>query len=192
MDRFNKIKEDNLAKIKHDKSSKGSIDEPILALVDQINSLPDFFTTSSCSGRISVIKDDKEITKQRNAWVFKKHQEVTIEELKMLKLPKERCSLKFETVILHIATNSIDNAFKMLKIARDSGWKKSGIISYKKNKIMLECSSTEVLAMPFSKEGRIIANDEILEEFCNQANEKLEKAHLKIEKFLKNLQLLKD
>ncbi|MDI3473989.1 MAG: tRNA wybutosine-synthesizing protein 3 [Candidatus Woesearchaeota archaeon] len=189
---FNKIKEDNLAKIKHDKSAKGSIDKPILPLVNKINELPDFFTTSSCSGRISVIKDDKGITKQRDAWIFKKHEAVKVEELKNLVLPKERCSLKFETVILHIAANSIDNAFKMLKIARDSGWKKSGIISFKKNKIMLECSSTETLAMPFSKGGRMIANDELLEEFCNQANEKLEKAHLKIEKFLKNLKLLKD
>lgn len=35
-----------------DKSPKGSVDAPVVALVDLINTHPAFFTTSSCSGRI--------------------------------------------------------------------------------------------------------------------------------------------
>ena len=37
-----------------DASPKGSIDTPIVSLIANINSLPQFVTTSSCSGRISV------------------------------------------------------------------------------------------------------------------------------------------
>ena len=37
-----------------DASPKGSIDTPIISLITQINRLPQFVTTSSCSGRISV------------------------------------------------------------------------------------------------------------------------------------------
>ena len=40
-----------------DNSKKGSIDEPIVDLVSFINNLNDFFTTSSCSGRIAVISE---------------------------------------------------------------------------------------------------------------------------------------
>ncbi|EDO43290.1 predicted protein [Nematostella vectensis] len=40
-----------------DLSKKGSIDEPIVNLVDYINGLDAFFTTSSCSGRISVFTE---------------------------------------------------------------------------------------------------------------------------------------
>ena len=40
-----------------DLSRKGSIDEPIVELVDYINTKADFFTTSSCSGRICVHED---------------------------------------------------------------------------------------------------------------------------------------
>ena len=37
-----------------DASPKGSIDIPIISLITEINRLPQFVTTSSCSGRISV------------------------------------------------------------------------------------------------------------------------------------------
>ena len=37
-----------------DQSRKGSIDAPIVDLINFINEHNDFFTTSSCSGRISV------------------------------------------------------------------------------------------------------------------------------------------
>lgn len=37
-----------------DASPKGSIDTPIIPLITEINTIPQFVTTSSCSGRISV------------------------------------------------------------------------------------------------------------------------------------------
>lgn len=43
-----------------DLSRKGSVDEPIVELVDFINSLDNYFTTSSCSGRIVVLADTPE------------------------------------------------------------------------------------------------------------------------------------
>jgi tRNA(Phe) wybutosine-synthesizing methylase Tyw3 len=46
-----------------DLSRKGSVDEPIKELVDFINSLASYFTTSSCSGRIVVLADTPEEVK---------------------------------------------------------------------------------------------------------------------------------
>jgi tRNA wybutosine-synthesizing protein 3 len=42
-----------------DRSPKGSIDEGIRELVDEINALPGLVTTSSCAGRISVFLEGK-------------------------------------------------------------------------------------------------------------------------------------
>ena len=42
---------------KVDLSRKGSVDEPIAELVSYINSLSDFYTTSSCSGRLAVVQE---------------------------------------------------------------------------------------------------------------------------------------
>ena len=43
----------------NDRSPKGSIDEGIRELVDEINNIPGLVTTSSCAGRISVFLEGK-------------------------------------------------------------------------------------------------------------------------------------
>ena len=50
---FDKQKAKSLSGI--DNSRKGSVDSRIIELVDFINQLEDFFTTSSCSGRLALI-----------------------------------------------------------------------------------------------------------------------------------------
>ncbi len=52
---FQKQKDSSLSGI--DYSKKGSIDKPIVDLVGFINGLENFFTTSSCSGRIAIISE---------------------------------------------------------------------------------------------------------------------------------------
>ena len=52
---FNKQKESCLSQA--DLSKKGSIDDQIIDLVQYINAHENFFTTSSCSGRISVFSE---------------------------------------------------------------------------------------------------------------------------------------
>ena len=54
---------------KKDKSKKSSIDSPILNLVDKINSSKDYYTTSSCSGRI-VLLEKKSDKKQESRWLL--------------------------------------------------------------------------------------------------------------------------
>ena len=43
----------------HDLSPKGSVDEDIRGLIDEINALDDCVTTSSCSGRVAVYLEGK-------------------------------------------------------------------------------------------------------------------------------------
>ena len=52
---FEKQKLKSLSSI--DNSKKGSVDSRIVDLVDFINGSNDFFTTSSCSGRLAVISE---------------------------------------------------------------------------------------------------------------------------------------
>lgn len=46
-----------LASDERDKSRAGGVDAPIAALIDRLNWHPHFFTTSSCSGRISIFSE---------------------------------------------------------------------------------------------------------------------------------------
>ena len=50
------LKQKGIALDGKDLSRKGSIDEPILALVQYINKSEHYFTTSSCSGRILIFE----------------------------------------------------------------------------------------------------------------------------------------
>ena len=54
-DVFDQQKKESLTGLDH--SKKGTFDAPIHDLIDYINSLNDFFTTSSCSGRIIVFTE---------------------------------------------------------------------------------------------------------------------------------------
>lgn len=53
--RFSSEKARALNKV--DLSRKGNVDESIADLVGYLNSLKDFFTTSSCSGRLCVVQE---------------------------------------------------------------------------------------------------------------------------------------
>lgn len=53
-----------------DKSKKGSVDEPIVDLVNYINKTKDYCTTSSCSGRFAIFCADYDESKGEQISVF--------------------------------------------------------------------------------------------------------------------------
>ena len=66
-----------------DKSRKGSVDAPIRDLVSDINTLGKgfVFTTSSCSGRVSLVAEESGVGVKRvkgdAKWIFMSHEPVT-------------------------------------------------------------------------------------------------------------------
>lgn len=78
-DRFSKEKSDFLKK--KDKSRKGSVDVDIAELVSCINSEEDYYTTSSCAGRI-VLLEMKSRKKNECNWLISKHSKITYNEIK--------------------------------------------------------------------------------------------------------------
>ena len=123
--------------IKKDKSKKGSIDKEIKELVDKINSLENYYTTSSCSGRILIITMPKSGKKQDTKWLFSSHNKISfngIEKvLNSIKNVKEDVWFRAEPAIMHIAADTLENAVKLLNIARSIGFRRSGIIGIRKN-----------------------------------------------------------
>jgi len=64
-----------------DLSKKGSIDDQIVDLVQYINAKDDYFTTSSCSGRISVFSELADQKKKHCEWLYVTHSTATEEEV---------------------------------------------------------------------------------------------------------------
>lgn len=181
---FDKEKKDCLSKI--DKSKKGSVDKEIKQLVDLINSLKDYYTTSSCSGRILLIKKPKSGKKCDVEFFFSKHDKVNFNEIKnkLKNIPKDDLWFRQESMILHVACRTIENAQKILDLSNNAGFKHSGIITTRK-KIVVEIIGPEQFDTIIAINGKIFVNDNYLRLLVNEANKKLEINSKKIKKFYK-------
>jgi len=171
---------------KQDRSSKQSYDEAIIPLCRKINSNPAYYTTSSCAGRILLIKASE--TKKPGLFIFKTHDKITFrqlkEELKRASKDKNLIYFKQDPCILHVSARDINSAQILLDKAKFTGWKRSGMIASKK-RIMLELMSTEHLSLPIMNKGKILFSDEYLHLLVKEANSKLEKTREKLKKLEK-------
>jgi len=187
VDRFNKRKSDILSK--SDKSSKQSWDKKISDLCEEINRKDNFYTTSSCAGRIVLMIDQEK--KQQGLFLKTYHDLTDFDELKkdlneIAKKNKKPIKFKSEPCIMHVACREIEEASELCEKARLSGWKKSGIISFGK-RIIVELSSTEKLEFPIIENDKILVDDYFLKTIIKKANEGLKRSWEKIQKLKSNI-----
>lgn len=169
---------------KKDKSKKAKIDERIKPLLDVINKHPNFYTTSSCSGRI-VLLATNDFRKPYSKWLFVSHEKTSLTQLKeaLKELPKETVWLRQEPPILHVCCRTLEEAIKLVNTARSIGFKRSGIQSLEKNAV--EIVSVETLEIPIAENKKLIVTADQLEFFLKKANEKLAQGWKRIEEFKK-------
>jgi len=168
---------------KTDKSQKGKIDEDIQELVGLINSKKEYYTTSSCSGRIVVIELPESGRKNQARWLLVKHGPVNLQEIKDSIKSEEDVWLKQEGMILHVCCKNIEAAEKLVNTAKNSGFKRTGMISVNK-RYVVEVVSTENVSTILSKKGKILVTDEYISELVSECNTKLEQNKKKIDKFI--------
>ncbi|MDD5192985.1 MAG: hypothetical protein PHF67_00190 [Candidatus Nanoarchaeia archaeon] len=181
---FDKYKQDVLGK--KDKSSIGDTDEKIKSLCDKINSMKDYYTTSSCSGRITLVKDNTK--KLPGLFLWRTHEKTSFGELKLQlensKFAKDDSGIvyfKQEPCLLVVSCRNSESQKKLFDIARNNGWKKSGIISTDK-RLIIELISAENISLPIINNGEVLVDDNYLKFLVKEANKKLELTWKKIEK----------
>ncbi|MFH1249340.1 MAG: tRNA wybutosine-synthesizing 3 family protein [archaeon] len=175
---------------KQDKSDKGDWDKDIIPLINTINKKKEYYTTSSCSGRIVLLKGKEK--KEVGLFLFRTHDRVSLEELKKalgesVSKYKGLIHFKQECSILHVACESFKKAQDIVDKAKFCGWKKSGIIA-SNNRVIAELLSTEKIEMPIANNGRVLVSEEYLSLLVKEANNKLERTREKIKKLEKLLQ----
>lgn len=179
-DNFNQRKKDILSKL--DKSSKGDWDSKIVDLCNLVNESDDYYTTSSCAGRVVLMRDEDK--KGQGLFLDVWHDKINFEELKdSLGRNINVGAIKFKTEppILHVVCKNLESASDLLEEAKHIGFKRSGISTISKN-IILELCSTEKLEFPVVEDGRILVDDEFLKIVVKKSNFLLEKGWKKIEK----------
>jgi len=172
--------------VRKDHSKKGRIDEGIKEICDIINSNKDFYTTSSCSGRIVLLK--KGARKCDNEFLYETHEKAEMLDVKkaLEQLDNSQVWFKQEALILHVACRDIKSANKLLKCARDSGLKHSGLLIAKEH-IVAELIGTDAMETIVAKDGNVLVNDEYLKVLMEEANKKMEKNKKRIELLKKNI-----
>jgi len=166
---------------KEDKSHAGKWDSKIVKLCNKINKTENYYTTSSCSGRALLMIDQQK--KGAGLFIWIEHREITLkklkEELEDFK-GKELVKFKSEPPIVHVVSKTLKDAENLLEKGFRTGWKKSGIISLRRN-IVVQLHGTEKLEFPIFKEGKFLVDDTFLRLVVKKSNEKSMKGWKMIE-----------
>jgi tRNA wybutosine-synthesizing protein 3 len=182
-----------------DKSPKGTLDAPIIPLINTLNHHPSYFTTSSCSGRVSILSQPKHPTtlnkKARGgAWLFVSHDPADADSVLSLLFPTESTQqpdselvLRFEPLIIAVECKDLSSAQSMVSIAISSGFRESGITSAGKRVIVaIRCSIR--LEVPLGTSETVMVSPEYVRYLVGVANEKMEANRKRTEGFLRALQ----
>ena len=173
----------NLAK------ERGEVDEDIIPLLDLINSFDCFVTTSSCSGRIGVLDMPEFGDKVEAKFLGKWHDTVEFEDvLKAVKRGQRVVWLIMYPPIIHIACKDLGCAERLISIANNYGFRRSGIISVKN--WVVEITSLERLEVPVALNGEMILSENALRVMVDFANRKLARSKEKLKKLYKALKEL--
>uniref|UniRef100_UPI0037E9AF52 tRNA wybutosine-synthesizing protein 3 homolog isoform X1 n=1 Tax=Semicossyphus pulcher TaxID=241346 RepID=UPI0037E9AF52 len=177
---------------KLDQSRKSSVDEGVEHVVFLLNGCEEYFTTSSCSGRIILIDGVPEscaVHKQNCMWLFVSHQKCKSEDL-MSGLVRSTADavLKFEPFVLHVRCRQLEDAQLVHSVAVNSGFRNSGLTVSKTGKILTAVRSTHGLEVPLSHKGKLLVDNEYIHFLTKIANQKMEENHRRIQRFYQNLQ----
>ncbi|KAM9322669.1 tRNA wybutosine-synthesizing protein 3 homolog [Pholidichthys leucotaenia] len=175
-----------------DQSKKRSVDRDIEEVVALLNSCEDFFTCSSCSGRIILIDEppeSSEVQKQNCVWLFVSHDKCTFDDL-MSAVAKSSgdAVLKFEPFVLHVQCRRLEDAQLMHSVAINSGFRNSGLTVGKTGKIIMAVRSTHGLEVPLTHGGKLLVDEEYIHFLTQMAGQKMEENLKRIHRFYQNLQ----
>lgn len=177
---------------KLDLSKKGSVDEDIVHVVSLLNSCEEYFTTSSCSGRVILTDGAPEssaVQKQNCVWLFVSHHKCKCDDLmSALARSSGDAVLKFEPFVLHVQCRRLEDAQLMHSVAVNSGFRNSGLTASKTGKIITAVRSTHGLEVPLSQQGRLLVDHNYISFLTQIANQKMEENLRRIHRFYQNLQ----
>lgn len=158
-----------------DAKYQGEVDREVYDLLDTINDLEKFYTTSSCAGRFVIMAKNKVRDKYNTSYFFKTHNPEEIINCIDLEYDQEygELWLMLEAPNFHIICNSIESANKIHKSALNSGLGYSKIQSVKPS-FVVEILGTGRVATPIGKNSDILIEELYFKYLLNVAKSIME------------------
>ena len=165
----------------------GKADPQKISLGNFFVSTKDFFTSSSCSGRIVLMNLDEKETKREAAFHRKWHRVVDFDEV--LEGLNEKTSediwFKQEPLILHIGARDLKSAKKILSVMKKVGIRRGGIMVAENGKFIIEFTGSNYMSLPVKSGSKVIISEEHLKFIVDKANKKLERNYRLLGEFEK-------
>ena len=182
--------------IEGDKSRKGSVDAAIVDLIEEMNQHPLLYTTSSCSGRVSLFEEDLmgHVGKKGGQWIYVSHQEPEWDELhKAMQRWQEgdgtktegkgrRWNFRFEPFIVACECGTLETARMLVQIGREAGFRESGIV-LGKDRIQATVRSATRTEIPVCEQGIMLIAESSWDVLLRIVSEKFRKNGEKIDAF---------
>ncbi len=168
----------------------GEVDKKVIPLLDIINKTRNFFTTSSCSGRISLSHVPLKGKKKDHKFVAKWHRKVKVEEitenirnvLESRAFPNSVLWLKFESFILHIGCRDLEAAEKLINLCIRLGFKRSGMFRVTPFPFV-EVIATDYVAVPVGINNKISVSEDYIGFVVEMLNTRMEENDRKLKRF---------
>ncbi len=184
-DRFEMLKRHN-SEAFEEAVKEGKADKRMYSICRYFNSHEDFFTSSSCAGRIVLLSVESIGKKQPKAFHRKWHRKVKLEEIEEgveAKAKEKELWFKLDPFILHVGARDLEHARKILLCMRKAGVKRGGIILAKREKFLVEFHGTHVMALPIKSNGNLLVEKEYLSFLVEKANKKLSDNYARLKLF---------
>lgn len=167
------------------------IDPLMIGISQHVAQTPEFFTTSTCSGRITLMELNENETKKENVFYRKWHRRVKnneVQEAVNAYTGKQNLWLRQDSFVYVLGTNSWENAKKIIRACQAAGVKRYGVHHFENEKILMEVFGTQHLSIPLVIKGKKLSDQTALREYVKIANRKWllnEKKRQTFEKILK-------
>ncbi len=169
----------------------GYLDQGIETLLEKIFSIQGLFTTSSCTGRISLLEGEWPWERDDTRVLFKRHGFVGFKEIKRVLEDLgniDNVWLHVMGPILHVSAADLAIANKFLEVARESGFKHSGIISCSRKGISIEIMSGIQMSAPIKRNGEQLVSDTVLSSMIDIANDMLKEGWKRLRRLEVNIE----
>ena len=186
--RFEMVKEHH--KNTFEKAKKdGKMDKDFIPLCNFLTKSKNYFSTSSCAGRITLVGLDMKESKKESAFHRKWHRKVKFSEVRdgIESYSGEVLWFKQEPIIFHLGTNNLENAKKILVACEKAGVKRSGIKVAKEGKFIVEIVGTHQINTPVREHGDTKLDDNYLKYLVKKANQKFDKNKKSLKKMEKEM-----
>ncbi len=175
---------------------RGEVDGPAIPVLEAINALPDYCTTSSCSGRVIVLHEPEVGDKRRAEFLAKWHEPpVDVDRVReaVRRAPDEGITwLKAQPPLFHVLCRDLEAARRLRAVASEAGFKASSIRSIKDTKVVVEILGSERLETPVKVHGRETVREEAWPHLIGLCNRLLTRGHDRLKRLVRAVKGLKE